>query len=215
MSQGLVEIEQFVATKTGKTLATSKVEIDSAIKGALDEFGANIEVAFAQDRRPYTIAANANSILLPQGFSQLKSIVLNYGSESVDLGKKGKSPADFDAANIGLETNPSDYFDMFMVSGSKMFFGPGLAKTAMTVLIRAQRELTFDDIMALGNPMVIAHGAVSNLLPLDHPSYPTERGIFLAAIRPAEKAQATVSVTSKDVDLPPFIRARINEINEL
>jgi hypothetical protein len=201
---------QATAFRTGKTIAQDVDIIDSALLGAIQEYGIHVDVAAAQHTVSKPITASVNYVVRETGYTQIKSIVYRYLSESANyltVPLVGVTIAEIDRANAGQETITTDNISMFAVYGDKVLVGPGNVKTGGTLVIRIQDALGLDNIDDVPNPMAIVNGAVANLLPESDEKQAIARNEFKSSWKTEGAAAQPIQQSYSEVALPANILA--------
>lgn len=205
----LTSLESLVAKRAGLSVDQDKDDIDSAISGAMAEYGVHVDVPAAQKTESIAIAASSNYINAPTSFSEIKSAVYRYalGSDYATKSLTGSEIADIDKANEGLEGYETDNITAFAVYEDKIYVGPGKVSTGGTLIIRYQVPLDLSHLSYINNPMAIRDGAVANLLPDDNPKYEPARKAFIAAWQTEGAAAQPIQQNFSEVSLPANILA--------
>jgi hypothetical protein len=205
----LTQAEILVAKRAGLTVEQDKEDIDAALLGAIGEYGIHIDVPAAQMTESPTIAADANYVPAPLGYSKIKSVIYRYavGSTYVTVPLVGCEIAGLDRLNEGLEGYQSDSLTAFAVYEGKIYVGPGVAFTGGTIIVRYQVNLDLSHIDAVPNPMALVSGAVANLKTIEDEKGASARKEFIAAWSTEGAAAQPIQQTFSEVRLPDNILA--------
>lgn len=188
------EIISLLEVWTKKSYAQEPEIFDTAIKGSLEELGANSSVPKAHYSKNPTIAAGADFVLIPQDYKG-RMISVKYGftsgNDTYERVLTGAGLTEFDTLNEGLQGLTSDNPKRYCITGNQVKIGPGGVTTGGTIYLTWQRPLTENDIEDLPNGMLLAVGAFANMSPADSEQYILARNSFtrgLGSFQPSVQA---------------------------
>jgi len=198
-------VKKMIVKRTGLDIDQDIGAIEAAIAGALEEIGVHMTISYAIQRESKTIAASTNSISWVKEYSRIVSVTYQYadGSSTFSRPLNKLNPTEFESRNAGLQGLETDTIEVYCPMEGKIYVGQGNVATGGNLIILWQRRLTIQDIEKLPDGMMVVNGAVSNILPADHPRYDTFRNLFVNALAPAATASTPVKEKRNSIELNP------------
>lgn len=202
------DIRTLVAKRMGWSYSQRSGDIDLSIQGALEEYGAHIDLPQLQAEQRPSIREGGNRVRRPDDYAKIISVQYKFTSGDVTtrrhLDYKVKTTFDMlntDSVDSDSVTIKTDNVSIYTVSGDYIIVGVGLVAKDGNIVIVYQRKPRFEDIKYIPNGMILVDGAESNLRPSDNPAGISARARFISEFR-QESTAAQPVVERHDFAIP-------------
>lgn len=193
------DIRTLVAKRMGWNYIQRSGDIDLAIQGALEEYGANIDLPQLQAEKRQAISEGGNRVRRPDDYAKIISVEYKFTSGD-NITRKHldyKTKTSFDMLNSNSADSDSvtvktDNIFIYTVSGDYLTVGIGHVARDGEIVIVYQRKPRFEDIRHIPNGMILVDGAESNLRPSDSPAGISARARFISEFRQESVASQAV-----------------------
>lgn len=211
------DVCKLVARKAGLNLQQNRDVVETSVDGALEELSLHITLPDAILSETKTIAADASYVAWTVGYSRLVSVKYRYnsGSDNYDRPLTKASPTALTIINAGKQGDTTDYLTHYCPKSQRIYVGPGAAYTGGSIIVEYQRKLKREDVEKLPDANALVWGGLANVLPLDNPSQPGYRTMFINQFEDIEVAAQPTAEQHDQIRLPNQMLADMRYIDSL